>query len=125
RPPRVAAPLPPSAAEGALPAAPGALLPPRLPAAAAHLAAAACGVRAHAPVGELAHHRLMHHGHVHRASEHRVGELEGAAGLPAAVENGKARHGYFAPFACRCALGSCTLFRTSTPPPRAPSHHTA
>ena len=60
----------------------GFLPPPR------HLAAALGVVGARAPVGQLAHDRLVEHRHVHGPAEHLGGELEGAAGLAAASRTG-------------------------------------
>ena len=81
-------------------------------------------VRARAPVGQLAHHRLVQHRHVHRAAEHLGRRARGCrVDLPAGVENGNARHGYFAPCAfCCCALVCFTLFRTITKPPARAGH---
>src|SRR6185503_18034827 len=71
---------------------PNALLPPRLAATAADIAAPEGGVRAGAPVGQLPDHRLMQRRHLQGPAEDVGRELEGALGLARRVENGKARH---------------------------------
>src|SRR6185436_75911 len=92
RPERLAAALPLGGANGALPGPSGALLPPRLAATAADIAAPEGGVRAGAPVGQLPDHRLMQRRHLQGPAEDVGCELEGALGLARRVENGKARH---------------------------------
>src|SRR5436309_4883606 len=62
-------------AQGTLPRAACALLPVRLPAAAAHLAATLRGVRALPGRGLLRHHDLVDQRHVHLGGEDLVGEF--------------------------------------------------
>src|SRR4029453_4108098 len=91
RPEGLAAALPLGGADRALARAAGALLPPRLPAAARGLAAPARGGRAPAPVGHLADDALVDEGHAHRRAEH-LGELHAALRAAVGTEDGQSGH---------------------------------
>src|SRR5438034_1181518 len=115
----LAAALPLRGADRALARAAGALLLPRLPAAARDLAAALRVVRARAPIRQLAHHRLVQQRHADLHAEDVGLELHRALALALRVDDLHARHHFFSAFCC-CALVVLMLLRTITSEPLAP-----
>src|SRR5436309_3365628 len=89
---RLAAALPLGRPDRALAGAARALLLPRLPAAARHLAPPLGVVRARAPRGQLLHHGLVDQRHAHRLREDVGPEIERLLLLALAVEHGNGRH---------------------------------
>src|SRR5207245_1550775 len=89
---RLAAALPLGRPDRALAGAARALLLPRLPAAARHLAPPLGVVRARAPRGQLLHHGLVDLRHAHRLREDVGPEIERFLLLALAVEHGNGRH---------------------------------
>src|SRR5256886_853105 len=117
---RLAAALPLGRADGALAGAAGALLLPRLLAAARHLTAALGVVGAGAAIGQLARHRLMEQGHPHLDAEHLRLEVERAALATLCAEDFDGRHHFFSVFCCCWAFVIFTLLRIITRLPLAP-----
>src|SRR3989441_975713 len=115
----LAAALPLRGADRSLARAAGALLLPRLPAAARDLAAAFRVVRARAPIRQLAHHRLVQQRHADLHAEDVGLELHRALVLALRVDDLHARHHFFSAFCC-CALVVLMLLRTITSEPLAP-----
>src|SRR5207247_4567945 len=112
--------LPLGRADRALTRATGPLLFPGLPAAARDLAAAAGGVSARAPVGQLARDRLMEQRHADLDAEDVALELHHPRLLALRVEHRDRRHDYFFSAAFCCAFFSFTLLRIITREPLAP-----
>src|SRR2546425_9214280 len=116
----VPAALPLGRADRALTRATGPLLFPGLPAAARDLAAAAGGVSARAPVGQLARDRLMEQRHADLDAEDVALELHRPRLLARRVQDRYGRHGYFFSAAFCWARVSFTLLRIITTEPFAP-----
>src|SRR3989441_10944831 len=112
--------LPLGRADRALTRATGPLLFPGLPAAARDLAAAAGGVSAGGPVGQIARDRLMEQRHADLDAEDVALELHRPRLLARRVQDRYGRHGYFFSSAFCWARVSFTLLRIITTEPFAP-----